>query len=227
MSGSDNASRPTRLAYDNQVFINCPFDDGYRPMFDAIAFAILACGFMPRSALEIIDGGTTRFTVIVDLMRACRLAVHDLSRIELSDHGLPRFNMPLELGLWLGAAQFGDEFHRNKKCLILDSQQFRYQKFISDIAGQDPKSHDDEPATVIRRVRDFLLTVWPDGEPAPPGGAHIGQRFLEFQSALPLLCGDANLTQDELTFIDRVRLARRWLDAVEVQGVRPRRGLRR
>lgn len=215
MSGSGDTVRPARLAYDNQVFINCPFDNGYRPMFDAIAFAILACGFTPRSALEITDGGTPRIAIIVDLIRVCRLAVHDLSRIELSDGGLPRFNMPLELGLWLGAGQFGDENHQHKKCLILDSEKFRYQKFISDIAGQDPAAHDDKPATVIRRVRDFLLTVWPDGAQALPGGAHIGQRFTEFQSVLPLLCADAHLTQDELTFIDRVRLARRWLAAVE------------
>lgn len=209
------AGGTSRLAYDTQVFINCPFDDGYRPIFHALAFAILACGFTPRSALEFTDGGTPRIAIIVDLIRSCRLAVHDLSRIELNDGGLPRFNMPLELGLWLGAGQFGDEIHRDKKCLILDAEQFRYQKFISDIAGQDPAAHDNRPTTAIRRVRDFLLSVSREGEPAPPGGAHIGQRFAEFQIALPLLCGDAHLTEDELTFIDRVRLARGWLAAVE------------
>ena len=203
------------LPYDDQVFINCPFDDDYRPMFHAVAFAILACGFTPRSALEITVGGTPRIALIVSLIRACRLAVHDVSRIELGDGGLPRFNMPLELGLWLGACHFGDLSHRNRRCLILDTKRFRYQKFISDIAGQDPAAHDNKPATAIRRVRDFLLTVWPDVRPAPPGGAHIAQRFAEFQAALPLLCDDIHIIEDELTFIDRARLARSWLSTVE------------
>lgn len=215
------------LPYEDQVFINCPFDDGYRPVFHAIAFAILACGFTPRSALEITDGGTPRIAVIVSLIRACRLAVHDISRIELSDGGLPRFNMPLELGLWLGAGHFGDHVHGHKKCLILDAEEFRYQKFISDIAGQDPRAHGNDPAIAIRRVRDFLLTVWPEGKNAPPGGVHIARRFAEFRSALPLLCDDANITEDELTFIDRARLARRWLTAVEPPEQEPGRRLRR
>ena len=215
------------LPYDNQVFINCPFDDGYRPLFHAIAFAILACGFTPRSALEITDGGTPRIAVIVSLIRACRLAVHDISRIELTDDGLPRFNMPLELGLWLGAGHFGDQAHRGKKCLILDAEQSRYRKFISDIAGQDPSSHDNDPATAIRRVRDFLLTVCPEGQPVPPGGAHLAQRFAQFQSELPLMCDDAQITPDELTFIDRVMLVRRWLTTVESPGRRTNQRLHR
>jgi len=32
---------------------------------------------------------------------------HDISRTELNEHSLPRFNMPLELGLFLGASRFG------------------------------------------------------------------------------------------------------------------------
>ena len=50
---------------------------------------------------------------------------------------LPRFNMPLELGLFLGAKSFSDEPRQKKKrCLILDSNPYRYQKFLSDIAGR-------------------------------------------------------------------------------------------
>ena len=34
------------------VFVNCPFDAEYWPIFEAIVFGILDCGFTPRSALE-------------------------------------------------------------------------------------------------------------------------------------------------------------------------------
>lgn len=43
--------------------------------------------------------------------------------------------MPLELGTFLGAKHFGSEIQKKKTCLILDKEKFRYQKFISDIAG--------------------------------------------------------------------------------------------
>src|SRR6188508_2187931 len=31
------------------VFINCPFDPEYRPLFDAIVFATVSCKYVPRS----------------------------------------------------------------------------------------------------------------------------------------------------------------------------------
>jgi hypothetical protein len=71
-------------------------------------------------------------------------------------HRLPRFNMPLELGLFLRATKFGEGGQENKRCLILDRESYRYQKYISDIAGQDIKSHDDRPEVAIRKVRDWF-----------------------------------------------------------------------
>lgn len=38
----------------NLVFINCPFDNAYKPIFDAIVFAIYDLGFVARSALKIL-----------------------------------------------------------------------------------------------------------------------------------------------------------------------------
>ena len=89
------------------VFVNCPFDDGYRPLFRAVIFTILKCGFDPHCALELEESGEVRIDKIADLVRRCRYGVHDLSRTELNDKGLPRFNMPFELGLFLGAKRFG------------------------------------------------------------------------------------------------------------------------
>jgi hypothetical protein len=81
--------------YDKSVFINCPFDGAYRPLFEAIVFAVFDCGFEPRCALETEDAGQVRMEKIFDLIEDCRFAINDLSRIELdSATNLPRFNMP-------------------------------------------------------------------------------------------------------------------------------------
>jgi hypothetical protein len=42
------------------VFINCPFDDAYWPLFKALVFTIFACGYRSRCALEVNDNGELR-----------------------------------------------------------------------------------------------------------------------------------------------------------------------
>jgi hypothetical protein len=122
--------------YASNVFINCPFDSAYRPLFEAILFAAYECGFYPRSALEVDDSSEVRITKLVGIIRESRLAVHDISRTQLDrDTRLPRFNMPLELGMYLGAKYFGSGDQRRKAAIVLDTDRYRYQKFISDIAG--------------------------------------------------------------------------------------------
>jgi hypothetical protein len=41
----------------------------------------------------------------------CDYGIHDLSRVEVDAGGIPRFNMPMELGLHLGARLFGSGRH--------------------------------------------------------------------------------------------------------------------
>ncbi|NIA14502.1 MAG: hypothetical protein GWP08_10500 [Nitrospiraceae bacterium] len=91
------------------VFINCPFDNEYLPIFQAIVFAVLDGGFQPRCSLEDDDGSLVRETKLLDLIKECRYAIHDISRVQVDqDTGLPRFNMPLELGMFLGMKAAGD-----------------------------------------------------------------------------------------------------------------------
>jgi len=81
--------------FGQSVFINCPFDRQYYPLFEALVFTVLACGLHPRCALEELDSGTVRLEKIQKIIRSCRFAIHDLSRVELSGpRSLPRFNMP-------------------------------------------------------------------------------------------------------------------------------------
>lgn len=120
-----------RGTYDQNVFVNCPFDPSYAPIFDAIIFAIHDCGFVARCALEENDSAQVRVEKVYGIISECRLGIHDVSRTELDTAlGLPRFNMPLELGIFLGAREFGGGRQRQKRCLVLDRERFRYQAFL-------------------------------------------------------------------------------------------------
>ena len=101
--------------YERSVFVNCPFDPPYRPLFEMILFAVCRCGLRPRCALEAADAGQGRVEKILAIIGACRYGIHDVSRTEL-DGDLPRFNMPLELGMFLGAAAWGPPGRRRKFC---------------------------------------------------------------------------------------------------------------
>lgn len=91
------------MNHNHNVFINCPFDKKYQPFEDLIIFTIMDCGFKPRSAKE-SSASSNRILKIQQIIRECHFAVHDISRTELDkETGLPRFNMPFELGLFLGA----------------------------------------------------------------------------------------------------------------------------
>ena len=88
----------------------------YKQLFDAMVFAVHDCGFIARCALEEEDASQVRIDKIYDIIADCRYGIHDISRIELDEaSGFPRFNMPLELGVFLGAKKFGIERTKKEK----------------------------------------------------------------------------------------------------------------
>ena len=205
--------RPALAAeYGKNVFINCPFDSTYKPLFQAIVFAVFECGMRPRCALEAYDGGEVRIDKICNIVRECRWGVHDISRTELNENDLPRFNMPLELGLFLGARRFGDRHQKQKSCLVLDHDQYRYQQFMSDIAGQDITAHSNDPRRAIKGVRDRLSAASGDRVPLP-GAAAIADRMDRFATDLPAICANTERQVDELTFVEFADAASMWLAA--------------
>lgn len=198
-------------AYDFNVFINCPFDDAYRQLFQAIVFAVHDCGYIARCALEVDDASQVRIEKITKLVEDCKFGIHDISRTEADDAtGLPRFNMPLELGIFLGAKRFGRGKQREKSCLILDVDRYRFQKFISDIAGQDISAHGSDAERAIRIVRDWLSNATPSTI-SVPGGAAIASRYATFRQDLPAMCAKLHLNVDELTFNNYVVQVEEWL----------------
>jgi len=200
-----------RTAYADNVFINCPFDRQYRSLFDAMIFAVFDCGYVARCTTEIDDASQVRIDKIAAIIKACKYGIHDISRTKLDRQtGLPRFNMPLELGIFLGAKRFGHGEQRHKVCLILDEVRYRYQSFISDIAGQDIRSHGNDPQRLVTTVRNWLRTS--SKRTTIPGGEEIWRRYQVFRKDLPLLCKELRLLVREIVFNDYTNLVSVWLE---------------
>lgn len=200
------------LDYLNNVFVNCPFDAQYNSMFEAIIFAIHDCGFIARCAREEEDSGDLRFDKLVRIIDDCKYGIHDISKADLdAATGLARFNMPLELGLFMGARRYAEKTHYNKdkKTLVLDSEQYRYQQFISDLAGTDISSHQNDIELLIIRVRDFLFNNTKRKSIA--SGPYICERFHAFIDFLPDLCDSMHWDRDSLTFVGYTICVTEWL----------------
>jgi hypothetical protein len=179
---SRTASSPPRR---RSVFINSPFDTEYKPLFRAMCFAIVACGFAPRCALDESDSAVVRFVKILDLISACDLSIHDVSRVELDrNSGLPRFNMPLELGADLALRIKRPAAHRRRRILVLDAESNRYDQTLSDISGMDIEAHANDSKRLMKAVRDWL-NVGRDGALPLPGSAAIAADYDAFQLLVP------------------------------------------
>ena len=175
-----------------------------------MVFAVHDCGFIARCALEEGDASQVRIDKIYNIIADCRYGIHDISRTELDKNsGLPRFNMPLELGVFLGAKKFGRNEQKKKNCLILDKEQYRYQQFISDIAGQDVPAHNNDPEEMVKAVRDWLLTA--SDRKTIPSGSIIGERYQEFIGDLPQIAQAFQLEVEELIFNDYTFVLAEWL----------------
>lgn len=199
---------------ERDVFINCPFSADYQRHFQAIIFVVQRSGFNPRCARENDDGGEIRIDKIFRIIRECRYGIHDISKTEPDPiSGLPRFNMPLELGLFLGARKFGGRDQTRKKLLILDRDPHRYQQFISDIGGQDIHSHQGEVARLIEEIATWLRNEV--GDPRVPGGRAIAAEFERFHAGLPIIAATKTLEPDELTFKDLTAIAAQWILAAD------------
>ena len=195
--------------YTDNVFINCPFDIVYKPLFDAMVFTVHDCGFIARCALEEEDASQVRIDKIYNIIADCRYGIHDISRTELDENsGFPRFNMPLELGIFLGAKKFGGADQKTQKCLVLDKEPYRYQQFISDIAGQDIQPHNNNVETIVRVVRNWLRTA--SGRQTIPGGNIIWERYQEFMRNLPQTAAELRLDAEDLIFNDYTWAITAW-----------------
>lgn len=193
----------------DDVFINCPFDRDYAATFRALIFTIYACGFRPRSARELDDAGQTRIDKLFNIVDECRYGIHDLSRTELdAAFGLPRFNMPLELGIFLGAKRYGGSAQKAKRTLVFDIERYRYQKFISDLAGMDIHEHGSDPVRALRETRDWLANV---SRRTLPSADRVARLYEAFLAELPALAAELEFDPADIPYVDFERIVVGWL----------------
>jgi len=194
------------------VFINCPFDDGFKPIFRAMVFTTILSGYYPRCALDATDGAEIRVSKIASMIGDCDWGIHDLSRIEVDPAGVPRFNMPMELGIHLGARLLGERKHRRKRALILEAQPHRYDAALSDISGQDIAVHANDPERAIGCVRNWLSEHRRPNEPPLPGAGAILADYRLFLAEVGAIINDGRLDPlDSLTHSDFLFVVRAWI----------------
>jgi hypothetical protein len=189
--------------FERSVFLNCPFDEDFRPLREAAVFTLMFLGLHVRCALDTSDGSRVRIEKLYDLIRSSRFGLHDLSRTELdADHGLPRFNMPLELGVFLGVKDSGGPAQARKVALVTGAQPYEYQKYISDVAGQDVMPHENDPERFSGAIRDWVANLT---EGHVPSRSRVWERYRHFQAELAVRCRDERQAIDELTYRDFLR----------------------
>jgi hypothetical protein len=106
--------------------------------------------------------------------------------------------------------KYGDAEQNTKSSIVLDTEQFRYQAFCSDIAGQDIRAHGNQPAKAIAAVRGMLATAL-GGAARIPGEAKINERFTQFRKELPGICRPLHVKPRELQFVETRSLVEEWL----------------
>lgn len=143
--------------FERSVFINCPFDENFAPILQAIAFCVCDLGFFPRLAPENPDSAANRLDRVLDLVRGSKYGIHDLSRCkpETADE-FARMNMPFELGLDHGCCRYGQAPLDEKSLLVLEHTRYDYRHFLSDIAGWDIQAHKGDHIIAVRAVNSWL-----------------------------------------------------------------------
>jgi hypothetical protein len=206
-------ARRRKPAAARAVFINCPFDPDYQPIFRAMVFTIIACGYVPRCALDATDGVEIRISKIAEMLGECERGIHDISRVEIDPYAkVPRFNMPLELGIHIGARLLGEPKHRRKKALVLEAERHRYDKSLSDISGQDIEAHGNKPEKVIEIVRNWLAEHRPDRRVRLPGAQALIGDYAAFLSEIPAVLDAERLDPlDDLPHCDYLDVIEVWL----------------
>ncbi len=139
-----------------EVFLNIPYDQKFDRLFRAYICGLSAFGLVPRATLE-IPGGARRLDRILELIRSCAYAIHDLSRIELDAHKprTPRFNMPFELGLSVAYEKSSKK--RKHEWFVCESMNFRLAKSLSDLNGTDPYIHRGTIGGVFTELRNMFV----------------------------------------------------------------------
>lgn len=141
------------------MFVNCPFDASYRDQRDAIIFSCVHAGFFPWMAGSTGDVAVPRLERILEGLRACRYSIHDLTRYQGEGRAnLSRFNMPLELGMAIAVRHATTDSAERHDWMVMVPDGNVFRRFISDLAGFDPNTHDGSRQKVAIASLRWLAT---------------------------------------------------------------------
>jgi hypothetical protein len=139
-----------RVKRIESVFLNIPYDKQFEDLYLAYIVGLTQLGLRVNATLAVPNQG--RLEAIIQLIERSDFSIHDLSRIELSE-GIPRFNMPVELGLALYRSHIAKGRHR---VFVFETKSYRAQRSTSDINGIDPQSHGGTPKGVMAGLRNIF-----------------------------------------------------------------------
>lgn len=200
------------MPFETNIFINCPFDNDYRTLLRPLLFASIYFDLEPQIS-QTQSSATIRINQIKNHIKASKFSIHDLSRSKpMKKNELPRFNMPYELGLDIGCAEFGIKKFKGKRILILETDRYHYQKVLSDISGQDIENHDNDPATLIRKFRNWLSTV--DNLKAYPSGNVVWIAYNQFFDNVIKTLFSKGFTDEEIENMpvsDFINFSKDWI----------------
>lgn len=166
--------------FEECIFINCPLDEDYEPILQAILFCTVYLGFSPRYSRERNDAAENRLDKIQELIEGSKYSIHDLSRCRAKKKGeYFRLNMPLELGIDYGCRKYFGRGRDKKKFLILEEQKYQNQRALSDLNGCDFEAHKGDYELAMKKVRNWLV-----GEArivGADGPSRIMGAYVEFQ----------------------------------------------
>ena len=168
------------IPFDQSVFVNCPFDEKYSPLLEAMAFCLVNFGLSPRLANERLEAGENRLDKIVHMIKDSMYSIHDLSRCKSERAGeFFRMNMPFEFGVDLGLRRSGNDIWATKKFLIFENNPYDLKQAISDIAGQDVAFHRNDFEHAIEKVRHFFRI---EANYDAPGPSRLISEYVTFQA---------------------------------------------
>ncbi|WP_299121852.1 hypothetical protein [uncultured Tenacibaculum sp.] len=203
------------MAFENNLFINCPFDNEYKPLLKALVFCAVYLDLSPLLS-ETTNSAESRISGIQKLIASSKYSIHDLSRMESTKKNqLARFNMPFELGMDIGCKEFGKEKMKNKFLLILDKERYRYQRAISDLSGNDIEIHKNSPEVAIRKFRNWIRKI---------KGTHIDSAnkiwriYNEFNGDFYFIAKEYELSKEDIEEMPWEELSqhiKRWLKSRE------------
>jgi hypothetical protein len=110
----------------------------------------------------------------------------------------------------MGAKRYGPPRQREKRLLIFDTQPYRYQRFISDLAGMDIHAHGGQAERALVETRHWLTNV---SRRQLLGEQELLTRFRTFRAELPAMAIGLNLDPLHITYVDFELILAGWLES--------------